>query len=125
MSTSSPTHEVDRDVVEAARLLSRAAVFSGVHASQLAELARHAVTRHLEAGDHLFRQGETGTSMYVLGRGRIRLYLGAASSGNASGDGYPGGGNGHDGAERRASLDRRIGRERRNGQEHLDGQRTV
>jgi CRP-like cAMP-binding protein len=69
------TPEVDHETVDAARLLSRAAVFSGVSASRLAELAPHTLTRHLEAGDFLFREGETGTSMYVLGEGRIRLYL--------------------------------------------------
>jgi CRP/FNR family transcriptional regulator, cyclic AMP receptor protein len=68
-------HEVDRQKVDAARLLSRAAVFSGVSASCLAELAGQAVTRYLEAGDHLFREGELGTSMYVLGEGRVRLYV--------------------------------------------------
>ena len=61
--------------IDAARLLSRAAVFSGVSASCLAELAGQAVTRYLEAGDHLFREGELGTTMYVLGEGQIRLYV--------------------------------------------------
>ena len=114
MATSSPTHEVDRDVVEAARLLSRAGVFSGVHASQLADMARHAVTRHLDAGDHLFRQGETGTSMYVLGRGRIRLYLDSSLDDGARGVSLRSG-NGHD---------RRSGNGR--SPEHRpDGQRTL
>ena len=46
----SPTLGVDRQTIDAARLLSRAAVFSGVSASCLAELAGQAVTRYLEAG---------------------------------------------------------------------------
>ena len=68
-------HEVDRQTIDAARLLSRAAVFSGVSASCLAELAGQAVTRYLEAGDHLFREGELGTTMYVVGEGKVRLYV--------------------------------------------------
>ena len=68
-------HEVDRQTIDAARLLSRAAVFSGVNASCLAELAARAVTRYLEPGDHLFREGELGTTMYVLGEGKVRLYV--------------------------------------------------
>jgi CRP-like cAMP-binding protein len=46
-----------------------------VNASRLAELAPHTLTHHLAAGDHLFHQGESGTSMYVLGEGHIRLYV--------------------------------------------------
>lgn len=75
MVMTAATHEVDHETVEAARLLSRAAVFSGVNATRLAELAPHTLTHHLESGDHLFHQGESGTSMYVLGEGRIRLYV--------------------------------------------------
>jgi CRP/FNR family transcriptional regulator, cyclic AMP receptor protein len=69
------TLEVDRETIDAARLLSRAAVFSGVSASCLAELAGQAVTRYLDTGDHVFHEGEFGTSMYVLGEGRVRLYV--------------------------------------------------
>ena len=60
---------MDRQTIDAARLLSRAAVFSGVSASCLAELAGQAVTRYLEAGDHLFREGELGTTHVRAGRG--------------------------------------------------------
>src|SRR3954447_19826521 len=75
MVATSATLEVDRETIGAARLLSRAAVFSGVGASCLVELAGHSVTRYVAAGDHLFHQGEFGTSMYVLGEGHVRLYV--------------------------------------------------
>jgi CRP-like cAMP-binding protein len=75
MVATSATVEVDRETLDAARLLGRAAVFSGVSASCLLQLASSSVTRYLAAGDHLFREGEPGTSMYVLGEGRLRLYV--------------------------------------------------
>lgn len=75
MVATTVTLEVDRETLDAARLLSRAAVFSGVNASCLAELASQAVTRYLQPGDHVFHEGEFGTSMYVLGEGQVRLYV--------------------------------------------------
>src|SRR3954447_23800299 len=75
MVATSATLEVDRETIGAARLLSRAAVFSGVGASCLVELAGHSITRYLAAGDHLFHEGEFGTTMYVLGEGHVRLYV--------------------------------------------------
>jgi CRP/FNR family transcriptional regulator len=75
MVATTLTAETDRETVEQARLISRAALFSGLRASRLTDLAQHAFTQHLEPGDLLFREGDRGTSMYVLGSGRIRLYL--------------------------------------------------
>jgi CRP-like cAMP-binding protein len=75
MVATSATLEVDRETLDAARLLCRAAGFSGVSASCLAQLAGRSVTRYMAAGDHLFHEGEHGSSMYVVGEGRLRLYV--------------------------------------------------
>lgn len=64
---------VDPEILRAARLISRAALFSGLRASRVVDLAQHAFVQALDPGDFLFRQGDRGNSLYVLGEGRIRL----------------------------------------------------
>lgn len=66
---------VDPEILRAARLISRAALFSGLRASRIVDLAQHAFVQTLDPGDLLFRQGDRGNSLYVLGEGRIRLFV--------------------------------------------------
>lgn len=63
----------DEEVLHVARLISRAALFSGLRASRVLDLARHAFVQCLEAGDVLFREGDRGNSLYVVARGHLRL----------------------------------------------------
>lgn len=64
----------DEEVLHAARLISRAALFSGLRASRILDLAQHAFVQCLDAGDHLFREGDRGNSLYVVASGHLRLY---------------------------------------------------
>jgi CRP/FNR family transcriptional regulator, cyclic AMP receptor protein len=72
--TDSPDSSTDDEVLQAARLISRAALFSGLRASKIMELAHQAFIQHLDPGDLLFRQGDRGNSLYVIAAGQLRLY---------------------------------------------------
>ncbi|MDH4148129.1 MAG: Crp/Fnr family transcriptional regulator [Acidimicrobiia bacterium] len=67
--------DTDSELHTQARLIGRAALFSGLRASRLLEMSQHAFTQHLEAGDVLFREGDRGSSMFVLGQGKVRLFV--------------------------------------------------
>lgn len=54
--------------------MSRAALFSGLRASRILELAQHAFVQCLDEGDLLFSEGDRGNSLYVVAKGHLRLY---------------------------------------------------
>ena len=56
-----------------AALLAGVPLFSGLAADSLSGLAAGAETRHLRAGDWLFRAGDTGADMYVIRAGRLEV----------------------------------------------------
>lgn len=70
-STDSST---DNEILHAARLISRAALFSGLRASRIVELAQQSFLQCLDPGDHLFREGDRGNSLYVVAKGHLRLF---------------------------------------------------
>lgn len=76
VATAPATSETttDDEALYAARLMSRAALFSGLRASRVLELAQHAFVQHLDEGDLLFREGDRGNSLYVVAKGHLRLY---------------------------------------------------
>ncbi len=53
--------------------LVRAPPFSGVPREVLREIALGAIDRHAPRGTALFRSGDTAASMFVLGRGAVRI----------------------------------------------------
>ena len=59
--------------------LSRVAIFSSLSESEVAFLAQHAVTRHFDAGEIVFTEGEPCAGMYVVESGNIRIYKSSAS----------------------------------------------
>jgi CRP/FNR family transcriptional regulator len=58
---------------ETARLLGRVSIFSGLTQEQLVDLASVAVPRRWGAGETIFREGDEGTSCYVVRSGRVRI----------------------------------------------------
>ncbi|MCC6434819.1 MAG: Crp/Fnr family transcriptional regulator [Acidimicrobiales bacterium] len=54
--------------------MSRAALFSGLRASRILELAQHSFVQCLDQGDLLFSEGDRGNSLYVVAKGHLRLY---------------------------------------------------
>ena len=54
--------------------MSRAALFSGLRASRVLELAQQSFIQCLDPGDLLFREGDRGNSLYVVASGHLRLF---------------------------------------------------
>ena len=57
---------------ETARLLGRLPIFSGLSESELEGLATVAVPRSYEAGEVVFREGDEGSSCYVVRSGSLK-----------------------------------------------------
>jgi CRP/FNR family cyclic AMP-dependent transcriptional regulator len=53
--------------------LKRVDLFSGLSAKELKDLARSAQERHYSPGTALFKQGDTGTGLYILTAGKVRI----------------------------------------------------
>ena len=70
--TDALAHE---EASERARLISRASMFSSMRGSQLTTLASESWTQYLDEGDFLFHEHDHGSSMFVVARGRIRLFV--------------------------------------------------
>jgi CRP-like cAMP-binding protein len=60
---------------EKVRLLRSIGIFSSVDAKHLAEVADRTKEVQLSAGETLFKRGETGTLMYVILKGRMRVHV--------------------------------------------------
>jgi CRP/FNR family transcriptional regulator, cyclic AMP receptor protein len=50
-------------------------IFSSVHDEYLADVANRTKEVHLAAGETLFARGDTGTLMYVIVKGRMRIHV--------------------------------------------------
>ncbi|MBX5450599.1 cyclic nucleotide-binding domain-containing protein [Thermogemmatispora sp.] len=53
--------------------LRKVSLFSGLSQKELKELAGSAQERHYSAGTVLFHQGDTGTGLYIITAGRVRI----------------------------------------------------
>lgn len=53
--------------------LSGVALFEGMHRRHLRHLARGLHRRTFESGEAIFRQGDIGSGMYLVQRGRVRI----------------------------------------------------
>lgn len=62
------------DPAQVAELLRRLPLFAQLEAELLGRLAARSVVRHLPAGTVLFTAGEACRGLYVVGRGRVRIY---------------------------------------------------
>ncbi len=62
-----------------AETLARVPIFSGLTETEIAFLAQHAVTRHFDAGEIVFTEGEPCMGMYVVESGNVRIYKSSAS----------------------------------------------
>ncbi|MBX5457410.1 MAG: cyclic nucleotide-binding domain-containing protein [Thermogemmatispora sp.] len=54
-------------------ILKKVSLFSGLSDRELKEIARSAQERHYSAGTVLFHQGDTGTGLYIITAGRVRI----------------------------------------------------
>ncbi|TDJ08825.1 MAG: cyclic nucleotide-binding domain-containing protein [Deltaproteobacteria bacterium] len=54
-------------------LLQDMSIFGAVKSDSLALLLERAHTLHVPKGDYFFREGDVGTSLYVLERGRVTI----------------------------------------------------
>lgn len=59
-------------------LLGRLTLFRGIDDDALNSVGRHVVTRHLPAGSLLFREGQPCEGLYIVARGRVRVYRSSA-----------------------------------------------
>ena len=62
--------------IEKVLILKSVNVFSSVPEAQLVDLATIVESVDFAAGDLIVRQGELGTSMFILATGRVRLFAG-------------------------------------------------
>nr|BBH95519.1 hypothetical protein KTA_37180 [Thermogemmatispora argillosa] len=53
--------------------LRKVSLFSGLNDKELKEIAGSAQERHYSAGAALFHQGDTGTGLYIITAGRVRI----------------------------------------------------
>jgi CRP/FNR family cyclic AMP-dependent transcriptional regulator len=58
---------------DTARLLARVPLFSDLSERDLAQLAQVAVPRSYEAGEAVFREGDSGDTCYVVRQGSVRI----------------------------------------------------
>src|SRR5918911_3000277 len=58
---------------DTARLLGQVPLFSSLSERDLTELAQVAVPRTYEAGEAVFREGDTGDTCYVVRSGSVRV----------------------------------------------------
>jgi CRP/FNR family cyclic AMP-dependent transcriptional regulator len=58
---------------DTAQLLGRVKIFSGLTPQELVDLASVAVPRHWDAGEVIFREGDTGDTCYVVQHGSVRV----------------------------------------------------
>jgi CRP/FNR family transcriptional regulator, cyclic AMP receptor protein len=54
-------------------ILKNVSLFQGLTAAQLEKVSRIAGTQQLAGGSHVFREGDPGQSMYIIGEGKIRI----------------------------------------------------
>ncbi|MBV1877655.1 MAG: cyclic nucleotide-binding domain-containing protein [Pseudomonadales bacterium] len=59
--------------IEKTLILKSVKILSSVPEAQLTDLATIAETRDFAAGEVIIRQGELGTSMYIVARGKVRI----------------------------------------------------
>lgn len=71
-------------------LLGSVALFAPLDRRALAGLARQATRRVYPPGETIVREGETGTALYVIARGRVRVERGTGPATAAVGELGPG-----------------------------------
>ena len=59
--------------IEKVLILKSVKIFSSVPEAQLADLATIAESVEYSAGDTILKQGELGTSMYIVANGKVRI----------------------------------------------------
>src|SRR4051794_24432044 len=68
-----PASAAMASVDEIARLLERTPMFHGLSPSELDELAKVAVPRRYEAGQVVFREGDSGDTCFVIRSGAVKI----------------------------------------------------
>ena len=53
--------------------LKQVPLFANLTADHLQKVAAIATPRILKMGEHIFREGEIGTEMYIIGTGKVRI----------------------------------------------------
>jgi CRP/FNR family transcriptional regulator, cyclic AMP receptor protein len=61
--------------VEKVMFLHNVEIFSSIPDEYLADVARRMKEVHLAAGEMLFKKNDTGTLMYVIVRGKVRIHV--------------------------------------------------
>lgn len=54
-------------------LLARSPIFKGLDDDELARVAEICETRSMKYGEYVFREGEEGDSLYIIGKGAVRV----------------------------------------------------
>ena len=63
--------------IEKVLILKSVKIFSSVPEAQLADLATIAEPVEYDAGETILKQGELGTSMYIVANGKVRFTEGS------------------------------------------------
>ncbi|HTQ98438.1 MAG TPA: cyclic nucleotide-binding domain-containing protein [Candidatus Acidoferrum sp.] len=63
-------------IIERVVILKSVDIFATIAEDHLVELARMAKELEFRAGDPIMRRGESGTSMYIIISGRVRIHAG-------------------------------------------------
>lgn len=71
-------------------LLGSVSLFSSLDRRAIASLAKQASRRVYSPGDTIVREGDTGTALYVIARGRVRVERGSGPETHAVGELGPG-----------------------------------
>jgi CPA1 family monovalent cation:H+ antiporter len=66
--------------VDPAKLLAKIPLFKGFGSPQIKKLARYLTTQSFLDGEYVMRQGEVGTSMYLIGSGAVKVTVGTKDS---------------------------------------------
>jgi CRP/FNR family transcriptional regulator, cyclic AMP receptor protein len=56
-------------------LIRNVALFQGFQPTELEELTRTAIVHHYDTGSSIFHQGDPGTTLYIIIRGQVEIYL--------------------------------------------------
>ena len=67
-------------VIEKMMLIRQVPIFAQLDADDLEELASIVEERRIDPGRDVFREGEVGDAVYLVVKGRVRVYVGAGGS---------------------------------------------
>jgi len=70
-----PPATVSEELIDITALLKSVDLFNGLSAESLAALVAQARIENYARGETIFRQGDTGTAMYIVAKGKVEILL--------------------------------------------------